>query len=125
MKTFKCPSCDADLSFSDDREFGFCEYCGTKILLGDYSVNHITKHIVDEAQLRNAEIREKELRFAERKYNNERRRIRFKHFFRIGLFIIIALLFIVGYTLSKRNNYIGLVLILIGFYCVSYFLLEK
>lgn len=31
--SLKCPTCDADLTMDDSREFGFCEFCGTKILL--------------------------------------------------------------------------------------------
>lgn len=68
MKTFKCPSCDANLTFSDDREFGFCEYCGTKILLEDYRV---TQRIIDEAKIKEAEVHEKELEFKHKMYNSE------------------------------------------------------
>jgi len=28
----KCPSCGADISLDDSNEFGFCQFCGTKIL---------------------------------------------------------------------------------------------
>ena len=27
----KCPSCGADISLDDEKEYGFCSYCGTKI----------------------------------------------------------------------------------------------
>lgn len=33
MVVLKCPSCSADLTLDDSREFGFCQYCGTKIQL--------------------------------------------------------------------------------------------
>lgn len=33
MIALKCPSCAADLELDDGREFGFCQYCGTKIQL--------------------------------------------------------------------------------------------
>ncbi len=29
----KCPECGANLEFDDSREFGFCQFCGTKILI--------------------------------------------------------------------------------------------
>lgn len=120
MKTFKCPSCDADLSFSDDREFGFCEYCGTKILLGDYSVNHIKKYIVDEAALKNAEIREKELKFKERKYKVEQRQRKMDVFLKLFPFVGTALLFIIGYVLFTKENDLGLLLILLGFIAIIF-----
>lgn len=28
----KCPQCGADIEFDEGREFGFCQYCGTKIV---------------------------------------------------------------------------------------------
>ena len=35
MKVIKlvCPNCKTNLELDDTREFGFCQYCGTKILL--------------------------------------------------------------------------------------------
>lgn len=29
----KCPNCNGDLEFDDSREFGFCQFCGTKVLI--------------------------------------------------------------------------------------------
>ncbi len=29
----KCPNCGGDLQFEDSHDFGFCQYCGTKIML--------------------------------------------------------------------------------------------
>ena len=31
----KCPNCNADIELDQDREFGFCNYCGTKIMIAD------------------------------------------------------------------------------------------
>ena len=33
MIALKCPSCSADISLDDSRDYGFCTYCGSKILL--------------------------------------------------------------------------------------------
>ena len=64
-----CPKCEAHLSVDAKREFLYCEYCGTKILLNDentYTIRH-----VDEAEILYAEtdriVRLKELELAERK----------------------------------------------------------
>lgn len=32
FEALKCPQCGADIEFDGDREFGFCQYCGTKIV---------------------------------------------------------------------------------------------
>lgn len=29
----KCPECNADITIDEDREFGFCSFCGTKIMV--------------------------------------------------------------------------------------------
>lgn len=72
MRNCTCPNCNAALSFSDDRYFGFCEYCGTKILLDDY---RSTQRIIDEAKIRQVEadkeIRLKELALRESRYNQQ------------------------------------------------------
>lgn len=39
MIALKCPSCSADLTLDDNREFGFCQYCGTKIQLAERVVH--------------------------------------------------------------------------------------
>ena len=36
MLQLKCPNCGADITLDDTREFGFCSYCGTKVLLDEY-----------------------------------------------------------------------------------------
>ena len=63
MKKCTCPNCGANLSIkTNDRDFAFCQYCGTKIMLDDYRATH---RIIDEAQIKKAEnehaIRLKEL----------------------------------------------------------------
>lgn len=35
-----CPSCGANIDFDDSREFGFCNYCGTKIVQEKIVVEH-------------------------------------------------------------------------------------
>ena len=35
----KCPSCTADIQLDENREFGFCQYCGTKITQDIQKVN--------------------------------------------------------------------------------------
>ena len=38
--TIKCPSCGASIDLDDSREFGFCTYCGTKIIQDKIIVEH-------------------------------------------------------------------------------------
>ena len=32
----RCPNCSGDIELDDSREFGFCLYCGTKIMVQKY-----------------------------------------------------------------------------------------
>lgn len=49
-RTVKCPGCGADLTVKDgNRDFMFCEFCGTKVRLDDYQETH---RFVDEAKVR-------------------------------------------------------------------------
>lgn len=57
-RTVKCPSCGAELTVKDDnRDFMFCEFCGTKVRLDDYQE---TYRYVDEAEVQRVKA-EKEL----------------------------------------------------------------
>ncbi len=46
MISLKCPDCRANIDLSDDREFGFCQYCGTKVLIKEFIPQ---KSIIDES----------------------------------------------------------------------------
>ena len=35
MKKVNCPNCGASMDIEDNREFAFCSYCGTKIILNE------------------------------------------------------------------------------------------
>ena len=48
-RTVKCPNCGAELMVKEgNRDFMFCEYCGTKVRLDDYQETH---RFVDEARI--------------------------------------------------------------------------
>lgn len=32
VEVVKCPNCGANINLNDDQEFGFCTYCGTKVV---------------------------------------------------------------------------------------------
>lgn len=52
-RTVKCPSCGGELTVKDEnRDFMFCEYCGTKVRLDDYQETH---RFVDEARIKESE----------------------------------------------------------------------
>ena len=75
-RTVKCPGCGADLTVKDDnRDFMFCEFCGTKVRLDDYQETH---RFVDEAKVRRVDaehdIELKKLELEEKKMKDELKR---------------------------------------------------
>ncbi len=49
MVALKCPGCGADIELDDSREFGFCNYCGTKVMQDKIIVEHQGKVKVDKS----------------------------------------------------------------------------
>ncbi len=62
MISLRCQNCGAELQVEPDRSEVYCSYCGSKLLLDDKRIQ-ITRRIVDEAKLKEAEIRLKELEY--------------------------------------------------------------
>ena len=52
----RCTSCGAELEVDPEKKQLFCSYCGSKLLLKDENI-HITNRFVDEARLKEAEVR--------------------------------------------------------------------
>ncbi len=64
QRMITCPNCGANLRIDDDRDIFFCEYCGTKIRKeSDHSYTKVEQEIryIDEARLKEAELKIKEL----------------------------------------------------------------
>lgn len=75
-RTVKCPSCGAELTVKDDnRDFMFCEFCGTKVDLIDTRIEH---RIVDEARIIEAEtdrqVKLKHLEMETEEYEREKQK---------------------------------------------------
>ena len=58
----KCSNCGAALEIDSERTQAFCSYCGAKLFIDDENIN-ITNRIVDEARIKEAEVRLKELEY--------------------------------------------------------------
>ena len=54
--TLRCTNCGADLQIDSERKEAYCTFCGTKLFVDDESIR-ITNRIVDEARLKEAEVR--------------------------------------------------------------------
>lgn len=62
MRTCNCPNCNASITIDDEnRDFAFCQYCGSKIMLDDYRSTH---RVVDEAKIKQVEV-DREIRLRE------------------------------------------------------------
>lgn len=85
-RTVKCPGCGADLTVKDgNRDFMFCEYCGTKVRLDDYQETH---RYVNEAEVKKVEAdREIELKKLEQE---EKKRTDEQHEKKVALIVSFA-----------------------------------
>ena len=69
LVTIKCPECGATLNFEDNRELGFCSYCGAKVLI--HNENEYVYRRIDEAGIKQAEtdrlVKMRQMELAEKK----------------------------------------------------------
>ena len=93
--SLKCPECDANLSIEEGRTQCFCQYCGTKILLDDGGKTY-TYRKIDEARLKEAEIRLKELEIEEEEKRANRKKSKVKIVATIILGVVTLLFFMSG-----------------------------
>ncbi|WP_044975584.1 hypothetical protein [Ruminococcus sp. HUN007] len=131
MRALICEKCGANLSINDDnRDFAFCQYCGTKIMLDDYRSSH-TQRIIDEARVIEAvterQIRLREMELQERE-QNQREQVqaeelkrqkkierKIKNWRRFNKILIIIWI-IVSLILLITALYVGIPVILVGGY---------
>ena len=93
--SMRCPHCGAELSIDMERRQAFCQYCGNMLLLDDENTININKRIVDEARLKEAEIRLKELEYQhEREIRQETIRKEQKRSFWISVAVFVVVLLI-------------------------------
>ena len=106
----RCTNCGAELDIDPNQKQVFCTYCGSKLIVDDESVPPASR-IADEARLREAEVRMKELEYAhEREIREETLRQEQKKTFRIALAVYIIAL-IVTYNVAAWRPASGFILI--------------
>ncbi len=111
MIKMRCSNCGAEMEMDPERKEVFCSYCGTKFVIDDESV-HITNRIVDEARLKEAEIRLKELEYAHEKELKEERLLQEqKKTFRISLAVCVCAV-LLTFSLEDMRPFSVLILII-------------
>lgn len=56
--TIKCPECGATVHVEEGKNYGYCEYCGSKVLVSNE--NEVTYRHIDVAKMRELDLMEKE-----------------------------------------------------------------
>lgn len=118
IHTLKCPNCSGDVQIDDTRDFGFCTYCGTKIVLSKDVPSNATDAFVDNRDAALAELTRINEHFspiAEEFYNIDDinseiqnitvRRYPIYKFFKIIfiiLFLLILFLILVTYSTTEK-----------------------
>ncbi len=109
-----CSKCGANLEVDSERNFCFCQYCGTKLMIDNEQIN-IQSRFIDEARLREAEVRMKELEYQhERELKEEAAAAQLqkeKRNWKVYALVYIAMLLL----LSSLNTEVGGAFIVLGF----------
>lgn len=106
-----CPHCGAQLSIDIDRRQAFCQYCGNSLLVDDENTININSRIVDEARIKEAEVRLKELEYQhEREIRLETIRKEQKRSFGISVVVFLVVLFI-AFSVERLRPYLLIVVI--------------
>ena len=109
----RCKNCGAELQIDPERKQAFCAYCGTKLLLDDESIN-VTNRFVDEARVKEAEVRLKELEYEhERELREELLRQEQKKTYRLSLGVYLTAL-IITYFVGELRTWFPVVLVFGG-----------
>ena len=108
-----CPHCGAKLTIDLDRRQACCQYCGNTLLIDDENTININSRYVDEARLKEAEVRLKELEYLhEREIRQETIRKEQKRSFWISVVVFLVFLLI---TLSvERLRPVAVIVIIAG-----------
>ena len=92
LKSLTCPSCGANLNLDDNREFGFCEYCGAK--LHDTPGKNAVR--VEEIKLERAKV--------ESKSKERMQEVRSDTIKKMLPFIQALGLFFIAYLILRKND---------------------
>ena len=123
MQKFTCPNCNANLVIDDkDRDFAFCQYCGTKIMLDDY---RMTKRIVNEARIKESEdekiVRLKELEIEEKKQLAKEKTKSNKTSASVLLAVIGAFMIIIGvFSDNPDSDWLSIMGMLVAFLSLAF-----
>ena len=108
-----CPHCGAKLTIDMEGRQAFCQYCGNTLLVDDENTININNRVIDEARLKEAEVRLKELEYQhEREIRQETIRKEQKRSFWISVVVFLVFLII---TLSvERLRPLAVIVIIAG-----------
>lgn len=127
MRTCTCPNCGANLNFDDSqKEYAFCQYCGTKIMLDDYRTVNVQR-VIDEArlqedetkrmiQMKELELREKEQQLEAQERERSRRDTYIVYGVALAISTISALLYLLGEDAFSSGIVLGLYIAIFNFF---------
>ena len=105
VRKCECGNCGAKLEFEENREFAFCQYCGTKVILDDYRSVH---RYVDEAKIKESDVKEKiilkELELEEKRREEEKQERKAVQNLAIKIGIIGIVMIVVGCFLGSLTG---------------------
>ncbi len=113
----KCQNCGADLEINPEKKEMFCSYCGARLMMAEDSV-HVTR-IVDEARLKEAEVRLKELEYQHERELREEGLRKEQRKAGIASVIVYIVVLLISYMLPELRPVSVLVLVFGGIALIS------
>lgn len=107
LRTYHCPNCNGELEVDvEGRDFIFCQYCGSKILL--QNENEHIYHTIDEAKIKHAETEQlvelKKLEMAEKQRQADEKTKSIKIKVSIILAVVGILMMTIGYLAGDASG---------------------
>ena len=110
MRSCNCPNCNANMEIKENnRDFVFCQYCGSKIMLDDYRSTH---RIIDEAKIKQYEneryLRLEEIRLERAKQEQQNQRDMFKKiltYIWLGMSLLVILIFLITLIVNPESAF--------------------
>lgn len=93
LKGITCPKCGSQLNFTEDQDFCFCSHCGTQVYKEDSNKASFTYRTIDEAKIKEAENKAKELEFKDK----QAKRKLYLTLFIIGVVVAFLIFIIIVY----------------------------
>lgn len=104
VKTYKCPSCGANVDIDLDSGEGVCDYCGSKIVRSNDNEFTINYKVTDEAEIKKQTTELERIKLANKDHEYKKKRTLVKVVISFVLLLIGVFMIIFGFFNGERTG---------------------